>query len=202
MPFKNPHPLYSIWQGMRRRCYNTAYRQWADYGGRGIKICGEWNDFNQFVRDIGDRPSPKHSLDRIDNDGDYEPSNCRWATRREQQRNRRYSVWVEIQGERYRAIELAEQYGLKPDTITDRAAKGMTFAQVVAKTRYVFTGGWQKAVSTWVAKAKNRTHCKKGHTFTEENTYLTKEGWKRCRMCHRLKMQRLSAKKRAIASTT
>tara|TARA_R110000868_G_scaffold13848_3_gene64357 strand:- start:8415 stop:8933 length:519 start_codon:yes stop_codon:yes gene_type:complete len=81
---------YISWFGMKQRCYNTNFRQYKDYGGRGIKVCERWKEsFVNFLEDMGRKPSPQHSLDRINNDGNYEPSNCRWATRSEQQNNKR-----------------------------------------------------------------------------------------------------------------
>lgn len=84
------HPLYSVWSKMIDRCENTTGLQYADYGGRGITVCRRWRySFESFVNDMGPKPTPGHSLDRVNNDKGYSPDNCRWATRSEQMRNRR-----------------------------------------------------------------------------------------------------------------
>lgn len=81
-------PEYMIWVAMRQRCLNPRMPAWHRYGGRGITICPAWGRFGQFLADMGPRPSSAHSLDRIDNDGHYEPGNCRWATWSEQNANK------------------------------------------------------------------------------------------------------------------
>ena len=82
--------IYSVWAGMKSRCYYEKNENYINYGARGIKVCERWkNSFENFYKDMGDKPSSKHQLDRIDNDGDYEPSNCRWVTPSENCLNRR-----------------------------------------------------------------------------------------------------------------
>ena len=81
---------YKIWKGMKQRCTNPNHKKWKDYGGRGIKVCDRWLvSYENFLMDMGRKPGPEYSIDRINNNGDYEPSNCRWATDSQQMKNRR-----------------------------------------------------------------------------------------------------------------
>lgn len=83
------HPLYSTWMNMRRRCSNPNDEKYPLYGGRGIAVCDRWQDFRNFAADMGPKPTPRHTLERTDNDGNYDPFNCIWATPVQQAANRR-----------------------------------------------------------------------------------------------------------------
>ena len=90
-------PEYCAWLAMKERCFNPLGKNYANYGGRGITVCARWfNNFSTFLADMGPRPSPKHSLDRTNNDGDYRPDNCRWATKTTQARNSRNTRLVDL----------------------------------------------------------------------------------------------------------
>lgn len=107
-------PTYRAWVNMRNRCENPKSTQFAHYGGRGIKVCDRWHSYENFLTDVGERPSAKHSLDRYPNvDGDYEPGNTRWATQTEQCRNRRNTrAVIRDDGIRFSSIpEAAEAIG-------------------------------------------------------------------------------------------
>jgi len=92
---------YVAWQHFRKRCYDNTCPNYMNYGGRGIKVCERWlESFENFFADMGAAPSRNHSIDRINVNGDYEPSNCRWATPKEQQGNRRDNNWIEYKGDK------------------------------------------------------------------------------------------------------
>jgi uncharacterized protein YggL (DUF469 family) len=186
MPFKNPHPLYQTWQSMKARCLNPNNPNYADYGGRGIQICNQWiSNFNQFVVDMGEKPVG-YSIDRIDNNGNYNPQNCKWSSKKEQQRNRRVTKHITIEGVTYLVCELAEKYGFKYDTIVNRAKTAKSFNELVDKTKKVYKNGLALGGKASGARKKAMTHCKVGHEFTETNTYVYK-GTRRCRACHRIR---------------
>ena len=112
-------PEYRSWRSMRGRCLNTNDPAYRNYGGRGISICSRWNKFENFYTDMGARPKGT-SLDRIDNNGNYEPDNCRWATHREQSLNTRLVNYITINGETKCLYDWCRQYGLDPGTVRYR----------------------------------------------------------------------------------
>jgi hypothetical protein len=113
--------MYQKWKGIKRRCFNPNEKQYKDYGGRGITICERWaNNFEAFLLDMGEPPTEYHSLDRIDVNGNYEPGNCRWATSKEQNRNKRTNVTYEYNGQQYFLIELAEKFKIPFSTLAGR----------------------------------------------------------------------------------
>jgi hypothetical protein len=116
-------PEYHVWDNIKSRCYDPANKCYSNYGARGIRVCPAWIDsFATFFSDMGSRPSPKHSIERIDNDGDYEPQNCRWATSREQARNRTTNRFITHNGETRCLADWAEFAGIKIGTLWFRIA--------------------------------------------------------------------------------
>lgn len=131
------HPIYRVWQSLRARCFYESCEAYPDYGGRGITVCAGWKDDPAaFIADLGPKPSDAHEIDREDNDGHYScghcaecvangwKANCRWATRSQNDRNRRSNRYVEFRGERRLLIELCEQFGVPKDTVCKRLESG------------------------------------------------------------------------------
>lgn len=118
---------YRAWKAMKNRCYYSRNIEFQHYGGRGIVVCERWiNSFENFLADMGPRPSKRHSLDRFPNvNGNYEPSNCRWATSSEQHRNRRNNHLIAFDGQTKCLTEWAELYGISASTLYNRIKKGM-----------------------------------------------------------------------------
>ncbi len=122
-------PEYAAWCGIKTRCNNPNAKEYPYYGGRGIQVCKRWRDsFASFFADMGERPAGRYSIERIDNDGNYEPANCKWATKREQTRNRRNNVRLTYQGETKTAVDWAAQLGISAKMIYKRYHKGKPIA--------------------------------------------------------------------------
>jgi hypothetical protein len=120
------HPLYATWKGMRNRCNNPNGHDYALYGGRGIEICSDWEDFKTFARDMGPKPSRKHTIDRKDRDGDYSPENCKWATQSEQMAHTSRNRFLEADGKKMILAEWARILNVSHKLITDRIDRGWT----------------------------------------------------------------------------
>jgi len=116
---------YKSWCAIKARCYNTKNTRYNTYGGRGVRVCERWlSSFENFYADMGNRPTPQHSIDRIDVNGDYEPSNCRWATPKEQANNRTTSKWLTLGKITKTLSQWAEKTGLGAPTIRYRLKAG------------------------------------------------------------------------------
>jgi len=111
---------YNAWSAMLKRCRKPNTRSYDDYGARGIKVCERWLDFKNFMADMGQKLTAQHSLDREDNDGDYSPDNCRWATAKEQANNRRTCRLLTVNGVTKNVTQWAEYLGLNRHTVFDR----------------------------------------------------------------------------------
>jgi hypothetical protein len=116
---------------MRQRCQNEHDQAYPRYGGRGISVCERWQHFEAFYQDMGDPPSRLHTIERIDNNGNYAPGNCCWATKEQQARNTRRNVRYELNGEKLLMRELADRFGLLEVTIRKRLAAGATVEEAV-----------------------------------------------------------------------
>lgn len=116
----------NIWNGMKQRCCNPNAERFDRYGGRGISVCASWMEsFESFFADMGKRPSPRHTLERIDNDGHYEPGNCKWATRAEQRLNQNgRQTLVTVNGETLNVTQAAAKYGINRDRLRWRIEDG------------------------------------------------------------------------------
>lgn len=126
--------LYGVWLAMRRRCYLESCKDYKNYGARGISVCKEWKDsylsFKSWA--TSNKYEEGLELDRINTNGDYEPSNCRWITRVENARNKRSTVFLELNGERKTLQEWALEYNLPPKTVRDRYRKGVRGKDLLA----------------------------------------------------------------------
>lgn len=146
MPRIYTHPLVSkefkktkeayAWHAMRGRCYNSKNHAYKYYGERGIKVCDRWkNSFNNFLADMGKAPSPNHSIDRIDVNGDYSPENCRWATVKEQARNKRRSIIVFIDEKKMALMEACDKYNIPYDYAVEWTKKGVLDFLIILEKR-------------------------------------------------------------------
>ncbi len=122
---------YTSWHSMKQRCNDQNKDNYERYGGRGIRICEQWESFEIFLQDMGHKPTTSHTIERINNDGNYEPGNCRWALKKEQSRNRRNNRHLTIDGVTRVLSEWAELSGVNPITISGRISRGWSIESAV-----------------------------------------------------------------------
>jgi len=141
-------PEYQAWIDLRRRCNEPTVKNYHLYGGRGIRVCPEWDtSFVSFLRHVGPRPTPEHSIHRIENDGHYEPGNVKWATREEQGRNRQTNLALTLDGRTLCLVEWSEATGISTDTIKKRLMAGWSVRKALT-TRV----RWQQSPRRWSQK--------------------------------------------------
>lgn len=160
---------YIIWQGIKARCLKSSSPSYSNYGGRGITICDAWRDsFEGFLADVGHRPGPDLTIDRIDTNGNYEPGNVRWATQTEQGRNRRDNRLLTLNGVTHCVAEWAEITRMSTMCIKARLRQGWSDERTLTEP----------------VRQSGLDHCRWGHPYTTENTKVNKKtGLRQCRMC-------------------
>ncbi len=125
---------YVSWMSLKNRCNNKKGQNYKDYGGRGITVCDRWMQcFENFLEDMGRRPTPQHSIDRIENDKGYYKENCRWATGKVQTNNARSNVMIEYNGERMTASQWDDRLGFKKGTVWNRHYRGWDIQRIITQ---------------------------------------------------------------------
>lgn len=149
-------PEYKAWRNIKDRCFRSGSKHFPDYGGRGITMSAQWAaDFTNFYTSMGPRPSPAHSIDRIDNNGNYEPENCRWATALEQASNNRRSKFVTVDGREMTVSAAARHFGVNVVTFWRRLERGMSVQEASQPSGL---GSWKnKTITKAEAKAQRRS---------------------------------------------
>lgn len=148
---------YKAWCSMNERCFTPTHQKWKDYGGRGITVCQRWREsFENFLADMGDMPPGKSLYRYPNNDGNYEPGNCRWATWPEQQNNRRSTRFIEFDGRRLSVTQWANHLGISMVTLSGRLKKGWPLERALSPEkralrpkRFVEFNGERLSISEW-----------------------------------------------------
>lgn len=175
--------VYSIWHGIKQRFTNPNTKYFSNYGGRGITVCERWLVFENFLTDMG-HPPDGFTIDRIDNDGDYEPGNCRWASRRDQANNRRVNRRITKDGTTRTIAEWSQLTGIHYNTLAQRLDQRLPVDEILDPTLHRDLSGLALGGVANGARQRAKTHCKFGHPFDEANTRWMGKS-RGCRTCHR-----------------
>jgi len=199
------HPDYWLFHSMKKRCNNPNYKHYCYYGGKGVKVCARWMEprgagFKNFLEDMGPRPLGL-TLDRKNGDGDYEPSNCRWATKQEQVCNRKANIFIEWNGENLTLTQWAKRVGVRGgDVIKKRIAAGvpleiaLTAKNLQNPKKYIY-----KAIEMAAQLKRQQTECKNKHPLSGDNLYISENGYRTCRQCKR---EAMALKRKTMRTST
>lgn len=172
---------YTSWQSMIQRCFNEKNDAYHRYGGRGIMVCERWRDFANFLADMGERPS-RMTIERNDNNGNYEPGNCRWATKLEQANNTSWNRLITYQGRTQTLQQWSRETGI---------------SNILLRYRIV-AAGWPVEKAFTAPIHGQGTHCQRGHELTPDNLRISHGKWRSCRTCaNEATRKRKKAKKAA-----
>lgn len=180
---RSKDPLYRVWRAMINRCHNPNQVSWPNYGGRGIVVCERWrSSFANFISDMGERPLGA-SLERLDNDRGYEPANVVWASKSEQDANKRSNRLLPFRGDMVPLFVVAKTTGIPCDRLRARLALGYRLETAIAAD-FVEQARLRAAIKR---ASVERTHCVNGHALTTENTYLysAAKPVKCCKQCRK-----------------
>lgn len=146
---------YKSWNGMIQRCHGDKGSKHPRYGGRGIYVCERWRIFENFLEDMRECPED-HTIDRIDNDGNYTPENCRWATKKQQANNTKDTIWIELGRETHTLSQWSEMTGIPSLTFLARLRRGLSLDDIINKPRPRRHKVTSSESITWLGTLKRR----------------------------------------------
>lgn len=193
MPMKANAREYRTWYSMIQRCCNFRDGAYKHYGGRGIRVCKRWRNFHRFRLDMGPRPFGM-TIERKNNNGDYTPKNCRWATNKEQQRNKRNNRRMTFGGRTMTQAEWSEVTGINVVALNHRRRAGWSVEEMLT----IAVDKKASMARYWRRQAALRTHCKRGHELTDNNIYKRGVSSKDCRKCALFRAIRFREKQREV----
>lgn len=188
------HGLYGLWSHMMKRCYDPKARNFDNYGARGIRVCDRWHCFQSFKADMSPRPEGM-TLDRKNNNGNYEPDNCQWATRAQQLRNQRVTRIITFQGETMCLKDWAAKLGWNYNTLQERVVRGWPIEKALTVPPSFRNSGLKYRRIGAVTRHEKVKHdpvaegakCARGHELTAETIFFSASGKPSCKICDRAK---------------